>query len=182
VTECDSTARITRCFPGASASRLGEHSRLPLAPKRASGAGSRRTSCATPHAVELAREGVPLNVIQRQLGPANLGTTSIYLQGIDTDAIIATVHARRALMMSATAQLRLGSGRPEQRERCPRSRWTVTSATASRSNASTTKSQSPARPSRPDLVCSERGARGRRAQARLTLSSLRTVPVASATA
>jgi integrase len=35
------------------------------------------------HAVELAREGVSLNVIQRQLGHANLGTTSIYLQGID---------------------------------------------------------------------------------------------------
>jgi site-specific recombinase XerD len=31
------------------------------------------------HVVELAREGVPLNVIQRQLGHANLGTTSIYL-------------------------------------------------------------------------------------------------------
>ncbi len=29
------------------------------------------------HAIELAREGVPLNVIQRQLGHANLGTTSI---------------------------------------------------------------------------------------------------------
>jgi integrase len=26
---------------------------------------------------------VPLNIIQRQLGHANLGTTSIYLQGID---------------------------------------------------------------------------------------------------
>jgi site-specific recombinase XerD len=25
------------------------------------------------------REGVPLNIIQRQLGHANLGTTSIYL-------------------------------------------------------------------------------------------------------
>ncbi len=47
------------------------------------------------HAVELARESVPLNVIQRQLGHANLGTTSIYLQGIDTEEIIATVHARR---------------------------------------------------------------------------------------
>jgi integrase len=31
-------------------------------------------------ALELAREGVPLNIIQRQLGHANLGTTSIYLQ------------------------------------------------------------------------------------------------------
>ena len=59
------------------------------------------------HAVELAREGVPLNVIQRQLGHANLGTTSIYLQGIDTEEIIATVHARRAPMMSASAGLRL---------------------------------------------------------------------------
>ena len=35
------------------------------------------------HAVEMAREGVPLNVIQRQLGHANLGVTSIYLQGIE---------------------------------------------------------------------------------------------------
>jgi site-specific recombinase XerD len=59
------------------------------------------------HAVELAREGVPLNVIQRQLGHVNLGTTSIYLQGIDTEEIIATVHARRAPMMSTTAGLRL---------------------------------------------------------------------------
>jgi integrase len=59
------------------------------------------------HAVELAREGVPLNAIQRQLGHANLGTTSIYLQGIDTEEIIATVHARRAPMMSATAGLQL---------------------------------------------------------------------------
>jgi len=57
------------------------------------------------HAVELAREGVPLNVIQRQLGHANLGTTSVYLQGIDTEEIIATVHSRRAPMMSATAGL-----------------------------------------------------------------------------
>ena len=59
------------------------------------------------HAVELAREGVPLNVIQRQLGHVNLGTTSIYLQGIDIEEIIATVHARRPPMMSATAGLQL---------------------------------------------------------------------------
>ena len=59
------------------------------------------------HAVELAREGVALNVIQRQLGHANLGTTSIYLQGIDIAEIISTVHARRAPMMSATAGLQL---------------------------------------------------------------------------
>jgi integrase/recombinase XerD len=35
------------------------------------------------HAIEMAREGVSLNVIQRQLGHANLGITSVYLQGID---------------------------------------------------------------------------------------------------
>jgi site-specific recombinase XerD len=59
------------------------------------------------HAVELAREGVSVNVIQRQLGHANLGTTSIYLQGIDIEEIISTVHARRAPVMSATAGLQL---------------------------------------------------------------------------
>jgi hypothetical protein len=50
---------------------------------------------------------VSLNVIQRQLGHANLGTTSIYLQGIDIEEIVSTVHARRAPMMSATAGLQL---------------------------------------------------------------------------
>jgi site-specific recombinase XerD len=43
------------------------------------------------HAVELAREGVPLIVIQRQLGHSNLGITSLYLQGIDNTEIIETV-------------------------------------------------------------------------------------------
>jgi hypothetical protein len=33
---------------------------------------------------------------------ANLGTASIYLHGIDTEEIIATVHARHAPMMSAS--------------------------------------------------------------------------------
>ena len=59
------------------------------------------------HALELAREGVPLNIIQRQPGHANLGTTSIYLQGIDPEEIIAAVRARRAPMMSASAGMRL---------------------------------------------------------------------------
>jgi integrase/recombinase XerD len=58
------------------------------------------------HAVEMAREGVPLNVIQRQLGHANLGITSVYLQGIDSAEIIDTVHARRAPMIPASAGLR----------------------------------------------------------------------------
>ena len=38
----------------------------------------------------MAHEGVPLVVIQRQLGHANLGITSIYLQGIDNSDIIET--------------------------------------------------------------------------------------------
>jgi integrase len=58
------------------------------------------------HAVEMAREGVPLNVIQRQLGHANLGITSVYLQGIDNAEIIDAVHARRAPMIPASAGLR----------------------------------------------------------------------------
>jgi site-specific recombinase XerD len=55
------------------------------------------------HAVEMAREGVPLIVIQRQLGHSNLGITSIYLQGIDNAEIIETVNARRAPMIPVTA-------------------------------------------------------------------------------
>jgi integrase len=59
------------------------------------------------HAVEMAREGVPLIVIQRQLGHSNLGITSVYLQGIDSGEIIETVHARRAPMIPVSATLRL---------------------------------------------------------------------------
>jgi len=58
------------------------------------------------HAVEMAREGVPLIVIQRQLGHSNLGITSIYLQGIDNAEIIDTVHARRAPMIQVNTLLR----------------------------------------------------------------------------
>jgi integrase len=58
------------------------------------------------HAVEMAREGVPLIVIQRQLGHTNLGITSIYLQGIDSAEIIDTVHARRPPMVPVDSSLR----------------------------------------------------------------------------
>ena len=71
------------------------------------------------HAVEMAHEGVPLVVIQRQLGHANLGITSVYLQGIDSSEIISTVHGRPSPTISATAGLqmidrskRAGSARP----------------------------------------------------------------------
>jgi site-specific recombinase XerD len=59
------------------------------------------------HAVEMAREGVPLPVIQRQLGHAHLGVTSTYLQGIDTTEIINTIHARRPPVIPASAGLHL---------------------------------------------------------------------------
>jgi integrase len=55
------------------------------------------------HAVAMAREGVPLNVIQRQLGHANLGITSVYLQGIDNSEIMDTIHARAAPMLPNAA-------------------------------------------------------------------------------
>jgi integrase/recombinase XerD len=53
----------------------------------------------------MAREGVPLNVIQRQLGHPNVGITSIYLQGIDSGEIIETVRARRPPVIPAAAAL-----------------------------------------------------------------------------
>ena len=59
------------------------------------------------HAVELLHEGIPLPLIQRQLGHSHLSTTGTYLQGIDTEEIISTVHARRAPMMHASAGLAL---------------------------------------------------------------------------
>jgi site-specific recombinase XerD len=89
--------------PWSSAAVRGEFRRL------AAQAGVRRRfaphQLRHAHAVELAREGVPLNVIQRQLGHANLGTPSIYLQGIDTEEIIAAAHGRRAPMTPASAGL-----------------------------------------------------------------------------
>jgi site-specific recombinase XerD len=57
------------------------------------------------HAVEMAREGAPLNVSQRQLGHANLGVTSVYLQGIDTTEIVETVRGRRAPVIPAASAL-----------------------------------------------------------------------------
>jgi integrase/recombinase XerD len=53
----------------------------------------------------MAHEGVPLVVIQRQLGKAHFGITSIYLQGIDSSEIVETVHSPPAPVISATAGL-----------------------------------------------------------------------------
>ena len=95
---------------GTTAGRRWESSsaRKQLA-RTAAGAGVRRRfaphQLRHAHAVEMAHEGVPLVVIQRQLGHANLGITSIYLQGIDSSEIIDTVHSRPAPVIPATAGL-----------------------------------------------------------------------------
>ena len=57
------------------------------------------------HAVEMSREGVPLLVIQRQLGHADLAITSVYLRGIDNTEIVHTVHERPAPMVPAQSRL-----------------------------------------------------------------------------
>ena len=69
-----------------------------------SGGASRHTSSGT-RMQSSSREGVPLIVIQRQLGHSNLGITSIYLQGIDSAEIIETVHARRQPMIPVSTSL-----------------------------------------------------------------------------
>jgi DNA-binding NtrC family response regulator len=48
-----------------------------------------------------------LNVIQRQLGHADLGVTSVYLQGIDNTEVISAVRSRQAPVMPASARLLL---------------------------------------------------------------------------
>ncbi|MGN6167140.1 MAG: hypothetical protein ACTHQQ_03090 [Solirubrobacteraceae bacterium] len=49
---------------------------------------------------------MPLLVIQRQLGHANLSITSVYLRGIDNTEVIHTVHQRPAPMIPANNGLR----------------------------------------------------------------------------
>ena len=92
--------RGTRLHPSAARAALR---------RRAAHAGVRRRfaphQLRHAHALELLREGVPLNVIQRQLGHRCLGVTSIYLQGIDLDEIIQTMHARRPPMIPASVGL-----------------------------------------------------------------------------
>jgi len=46
------------------------------------------------HACELAREGVPVNVIQKQLGHSNVAVTSTYLNHIAADEVVQTMQQR----------------------------------------------------------------------------------------
>jgi hypothetical protein len=50
------------------------------------------------HAVEMSREGVPLLLIQRQLGARGLAITSVYLREIDSTEVVHAVHERPAPM------------------------------------------------------------------------------------
>ncbi|HZO77961.1 MAG TPA: tyrosine-type recombinase/integrase [Solirubrobacteraceae bacterium] len=70
-------------------------------------ASSARVELRHAHAVELLHEGIALPLIQRQLGHSHLSTTGTYLEGINFEEIISTVHARRAPMMHASAGLAL---------------------------------------------------------------------------
>jgi site-specific recombinase XerD len=95
----------TRVRPWAAAAARCELRRV------ARGAGVRRRfaphQLRHAHVVEMAREGVPLIVIQRQLSHTNLGITSVYLQGIDNTEIIDAVHARRAPMVPVHSSLQV---------------------------------------------------------------------------
>jgi integrase len=83
-------AELRRTAAAAGVRRRFARHQLPPRPRRRDGSRS-----------------VPLIVIQRQLGHSNLGITSVYLQRIDSDEIIETVHARRAPMIPLGASLRL---------------------------------------------------------------------------
>src|SRR5436309_10032103 len=58
----------------------------------------------------MSREGIPLLVVQRQLGHADLGITSAYLRGLDNTEIIHAVHERPAPMIPAWPTLPAESG------------------------------------------------------------------------
>ena len=58
------------------------------------------------HAVEMSREGVPIVVIQRRLGHADLAITSTYLRGIDNTEIVHTVHERPIPMIPASTGIK----------------------------------------------------------------------------
>jgi len=78
-----------------------------MAPRRPLGfvAVLRRISFGTLTLWEMSREGIPLLVIQRQLGHSDLGITSAYLRGIDNTEIIHAVHERPAPMIPAGSTL-----------------------------------------------------------------------------
>jgi len=75
------SAYVRRLLP-----RLGRKADIA---KRVHAHGLRHT-----HAAELAAEGVPVNVVARQLGHSNIGTTSRYLDHIKPTQLIAVMRSR----------------------------------------------------------------------------------------
>jgi hypothetical protein len=90
--------------------------------------------CACVPIIELLHEGIPLPLIQRQLGHSHLSTTGTYLQGINTEEIISTIHARRAP--------------DEARQRRPRAMTTVAGADDALPHPAPLSSQAAATPER----------------------------------
>jgi site-specific recombinase XerD len=67
------------------------------------------------HAIELTREGISLPLIQRQLGHAHLGVTSVYLRGIDrarssTPSTLAAHRHPRQRRAEPVAMIKVGKG------------------------------------------------------------------------
>lgn len=54
------------------------------------------------HAVELVREGVPVHILQRQLGHANLAVTTVYLSSVAPEEVLATALHRPAPTIALT--------------------------------------------------------------------------------
>jgi integrase/recombinase XerD len=52
------------------------------------------------HAVELVREGVPVHILQRQLGHANLAVTTIYLASVAPEDVLEAAHQRPAPVLT----------------------------------------------------------------------------------
>jgi integrase len=65
--------------------------------------GDGRTRCQLrhAHAIEMPHEGIPLPIIQRQLGHAHVGIMSVHLQGIDSAR--SSIDHRRAPVIPASA-------------------------------------------------------------------------------
>ena len=57
------------------------------------------------HAVELVREGVPVHILQRQLGHANLAVTTVYLSSVAPEEVLAIAHRRRQPTVQITTLL-----------------------------------------------------------------------------
>ena len=112
----DSVARRLADQRGARSHRVrsGSENRIGARLRRK---GREATDCR-----EMAHEGIPLPIIQRQLGHAHLGITSIYLQGIDTREIVDTIHHRRPpviLQAPACGVSERPRGASDRRSRAP---------------------------------------------------------------